>query len=76
MSPIDRLREFWTVTPPVRLIPQPSFNGVTITPKHTEKKVLMPRKLMRTTRPKSRENSSNITTTTIISGNSMKFLNP
>lgn len=43
MSPIDRLREFWTVTPPVRLVHQDSFNGECITPLHTEKKVLMPK---------------------------------
>lgn len=40
MSPIDRLWNYWNIPKPVRLLHQDSFNGVTITPKHSEKQVL------------------------------------
>lgn len=39
----DKLREYWTVKPPVYLKRQPNFNGITVTPLHNEKKILMPR---------------------------------
>lgn len=43
MRAIDRIRKYWTVIPPVRLKRQPGFNGISITPLHAEKTVLMPR---------------------------------
>ena len=41
--PFDKLRNYWTLTPPVYLKHPKHFNGVCITPLHNEKKILMPR---------------------------------
>lgn len=40
MSPIDRLWNYWNIQKPVRLVHQPNFDGVSITPEHTTKQVL------------------------------------
>ena len=36
----DKLRKYWTITPPVYLKHQDSFNGISITPEHQTKQVL------------------------------------
>ena len=34
--------DYWNIKKPVRLTPQPNFNGVTVTPEHNLKQVLTP----------------------------------
>ena len=40
MRTFDKLRSYWTLTPPVYLKRQPNFDGVCITPEHQTKHVL------------------------------------
>lgn len=43
MMAFEKIKEYWNINPPVILKHPKNWNGVTITPLHNERKVLMPR---------------------------------